>query len=63
MKQYTYISLLYEGVMTSKLSEHREIIDKYAAQGWRYVDHIVTHQSSDGQYAKLDLIFEKDAEE
>ena len=62
MKQYTYVSLLYEGVMTSKLSEHREIIDKYAAQVWRYVDHIVTHQS-DGQYAKLDLIFEKDAEE
>ena len=62
MKQYTYVSLLYEGVMTSKLSEHREIIDKYAAQGWLYVDHIVTHQS-DGQYAKLDLIFEKDAEE
>ena len=62
MKQYTYVSLLYEGVTTSKLSEQREIINKYAAQGWRYVDHIVTHQS-DGQYAKLDLIFEKDAEE
>ena len=62
MKQYTYVPVTYSGMYTSKLDEHRTIIDRYAAQGWRYVGHIVTQQSSHGQFCKLDLIFEKDAE-
>lgn len=61
MQEYTYVSLTYEGIRASKLSEHRAVIDKYAAEGWRYAGHIVTHQSGDGQYASLDLIFERDA--
>ena len=40
MKQYTYVPVTYSGVYTSKLDEHRTIIDRYAAQGWRYVGHI-----------------------
>ena len=33
MKKYEYVSVVYEGVYASKLNEHRQIIDKRAAEG------------------------------
>ena len=63
MKQYEYVSVVYEGVMAAKLREHRGIIDRYAAEGWRYVGYIPTHESSHGTTCIIDLIFEKDVEE
>ena len=62
MKKYEYERIIYGGVLCSKLEGHREIIDRRAAQGWRYVDHICVHETN-GVSAALDLIFEKDVEE
>ena len=63
MKRYEYVNVIYEGVYAAKLREHREIIDRRAAEGWRYVGYIPVHQHAHGQFASIDLIFEKDAEE
>ena len=54
---------MYEGVYASKLNEHRQIIDKRAAEGWCYVGDIPTREAYHGQTCSIDLIFEKDAEE
>ena len=40
MKKYEYVSVVYEGVYASQVNEHRQIIDKRAAEGWRYVGYI-----------------------
>ena len=63
MKKYEYVRLLYEGIVASKLSEHREVIDRYAAEGWRYVGYIPVQESPDGMTCAIDLIFEKDAQD
>lgn len=62
MKRYEYERVLYEGVLCSKVEAHREVIDRRAAEGWRYVDHITVHVTN-GFTVAIDLIFEKDAEE
>ncbi|MBQ5685101.1 MAG: hypothetical protein IIV27_05625, partial [Clostridia bacterium] len=36
----------YGGVVFNKLDGHREIIDRRAAEGWRYVDHICVQETS-----------------
>ena len=48
-----------EMVMAS-VSEHREIIDRYANQGYTYVGMIPTEISANGCIRKMDLIFVKD---
>lgn len=63
VKQYTYVTVTYSGVYQHKLQEHRKIIDQYAAEGWRYVDHIPVHQYARGEYGSIDLVFERDVEE
>ena len=61
MKKYEYERVLYEGIVTSKLEGYREIIDRRAAEGWRYVDHICVHETH-GVSIAVDLIFEKEVE-
>ena len=61
MKKYEYERIYYGGVVFNKLDGHREIIDRRAAEGWRYVDHICVQETS-GLSAAVDLIFEKDVE-
>ena len=63
MKKYEYVSVVYEGVYASQVNEHRQIIDKRAAEGWRYVGYIPTREAYHGQTCSIDLIFEKDADE
>ena len=41
------------------LEDYREIINKRAAAGWRYVGNIPTLQREAGHTESLDLIFEK----
>ena len=38
--------------------EHRKIIDKYAADGYRYVGYIPVYIDMNGKLKELDLIFE-----
>ena len=40
-------------------ADHREIIDKYAKEGWRFVSAIPTYQNGSGKVLEFDLIFEK----
>ena len=65
MKEYEYVSVKYKMLETFTLgngiSEHREIIDDYAARGYRYVDSIVTEVDNSARIRKVDLVFEKDA--
>ena len=42
---------------------HREIIDAYARDGWRYVGFAPTRFSSYGGIKAIDLIFEKQKED
>ena len=41
---------------------YREIIDRKAKEGWRYVGYIPTRQRGTGHIEEMDLIFEKEAE-
>lgn len=61
MKKYEYYRVSAEGVTHSRLEEHREIIDRFAAEGWRYVGFIPVHENSYGMLHAVDLIFEQDA--
>ena len=60
MYKYEYVAVAGEVVMAAKYREHREIIDRRAAEGWRYAGYIPTRTNSDGQPAQIDLIFERE---
>lgn len=38
---------------------HRNIIDKLASQGWRFVAAIPAYQTQEGKVKEFDLVFEK----
>ena len=65
MREYEYVSVDYkkrEVIMVGVgITEHREIIDDYAARGYRYVGSIITEVDSNARIRKIDLVFEKDA--
>lgn len=48
--------------MNNSDCQHREIIDQYAAQGWRYVGYIPTQFTSNGGTKAIELIFEREAD-
>lgn len=52
------------GLMDGKVYEmefdHREIINKRAEKGWRYVGYIPTKQRGTGHTCELELVFEKE---
>ena len=54
------------GFMDGKIYEmefdHREIINKRAENGWKYVGFIPTKQRGTGHIQTFDLIFEKQVE-
>ena len=60
MYEYEYATVTAEGVVSTKFKEHREIIDRRAKEGWRYVGYVPVHLSSYGVPAQLDLIFERE---
>ena len=39
--------------------DHREVIDKLAREGWRFVAAIPTYQTGEGKVKEFDLVFEK----
>ena len=57
MYTYMYIQSNVGGMFT--LSNHREIIDKYSKEGWRFVAAIPKSNVSTGQITTNDLVFEK----
>ncbi len=60
MYEYKYAAVTGEGVSVTKYREHRDIIDRYAQEGWRYVGYLPTHITAHGSPAQLDLIFERE---
>lgn len=60
MKQYKYVNVDYKmkDMVMASVSEHREIIDQYALQGYRFVGMIPTELSATGCLRRMDLIFE-----
>ena len=60
MKQYEYVSVKIGKFIGAKSEEHRQIIDEYAAKGYRYVGYIPTNISDYGKIKDMDLVFEKD---
>lgn len=60
MKQYKYEKIRIASFWRAGSKEHRDIIDDYAARGYRYVGYIPTKIESYGRVTEIDLIFEAD---
>ena len=60
MKKYEYVNIKIGKFIGSKSEEHREIIDKYAAKGFKYVGYIPTKITDYGRITEMDLIFESE---
>lgn len=62
MYHYEYVSFYTGGGTWNDNSDvkHRQVIDRYAQQGWRYVGFIPTCFSHEGGIKEVDLIFEKE---
>lgn len=59
---YKYEEIEVEGFFTNEYKGHREIIDKYAREGWRFVGTIPTEFRGHGVIERMDLVFEKKVE-
>lgn len=61
MYEYKYVTLDVGGGFWINNADcgHRSIIDKHAAQGWRYVGYIPTAFTGHGGTSEIDLIFER----
>ena len=60
MKQYEYVNVHINKFVGAKSTEHRQIIDEYAANGWRYVGFVPTNITDYGKIKDMDLVFERD---
>ena len=60
MKKYEYVNVIINKFIGAKSEEHRQIIDEYAAKGYRYVGFVPTNISDYGKIKEMDLIFEID---
>ncbi|MCQ2433118.1 MAG: DUF4177 domain-containing protein [Clostridia bacterium] len=62
MKHYEYVNVKLDTHMLSyDLTQHKEIIDRYARMGYRYVGFVPTKIVGYGCIREIDLIFECDA--
>ena len=60
MKTYEYVRIHISKFIGAKSEGHRQIIDDYAARGYRYVGYIPTDLSDYGKKKAMDLIYERD---
>lgn len=58
MYQYIYVECHLES--TFQNDNHREIINKYSLEGWRFVTVIPTRAGGYGQLTTYDLVFERE---
>ena len=61
MYQYDYVHCEVKGLFADP-GAHREIIDKKAGEGWRFVCFIPNDFTSHGAIRGGDLVFEREAE-
>jgi hypothetical protein len=62
MYQYESVKLTMKGFVVSELTDHNEIIDKYAKEGWRLVQIIPVKYTSNGAPMECESIFEIEIE-
>ncbi len=64
MYEYKYVTLHTGGGfwIDNASCQHRDMIDEYAAKGWRYVGYIPTCFTGNGGAKEIDLIFERQVE-
>jgi hypothetical protein len=63
MKKYEYKKLITTKFFGARLDDqHRQIINEYAAKGYRYVGFIPTNMTEQGKIEAIDLIFEIEEE-
>lgn len=55
--KYLYVESKVAGILNA--DNHRELIDKYSSEGWRFVAAIPKSSGSYGQIKSNDLVFEK----
>ncbi len=48
------------GITEYRFKGLREVIDRYACEGWRYVGYVPVLQRGNGYMEEIDLIFEKE---
>lgn len=60
MKKYEYVQVHVGKFIGAKSEEHRQIIDAYAAKGYRYAGYIPVNMTDYGKIKDMDLIFERD---
>lgn len=60
MYEYQYVRLRATGVITAEFKDRQEVIDRYAAEGWRYAGWIPATMGSYGSIGQIDLIFERE---
>ncbi|PWM26270.1 MAG: DUF4177 domain-containing protein [Oscillospiraceae bacterium] len=60
MKHYEYVAVHIGRFIGAKSESHREIIDEYAAKGYRYVGFIPTNMNDYGKIKDINLVFEWD---
>ena len=56
---YKYIYVVTTVWVLFKTDNHRELIDKYSKEGWRFVAAIPKNSGAYGQITSNDLVFEK----
>ena len=61
MYEYKYVTIKAKGVLTTEYEEHREVIDRAAREGWRYVGWVPTCIIGHGTVTLMDLVFEREA--
>ncbi len=62
MKEYEY---KFEKVDIGTFADsykHREVIEKYASEGYKFTNYIPVNITSEGRIRSVDLIFEKETE-
>ncbi|MCM1989060.1 DUF4177 domain-containing protein [Oceanirhabdus seepicola] len=59
MYKYIYVEANAQGLLFQQ-ANHRELIDKYSAEGWRFVTAIPSAFDGHGVIKNFDLVFEKE---
>ncbi len=56
--KYEYVEVVYATLFSATISKHKEIINEYARNGYKYVGYIPTKMDSYGKIKTIVLIFE-----
>ncbi len=62
MLEYEFEKAFGGGFFVAEIKDHRDIIQRRAAEGWRYAGWIPTQQSGHGIIEEIDLIFQRETE-